>query len=139
MTRPAYGMTFQSNASALSNQLLLDLDYIFQWIDPAPPDSHFSFWIAPATLIFKNVINLNMEVNHEPPHTFDFEILDIHRLEEFTYPQGGTYWKWKIELGNGNIYFKATGYEQIVRQPPALTTSQEFPNRGEVSFSQTPF
>lgn len=36
-----YGMLFQSDTSALSNQLLFDLDYIFQWIDPTPPDNHF--------------------------------------------------------------------------------------------------
>ncbi|MDO6429785.1 hypothetical protein Q4E93_04275 [Flavitalea sp. BT771] len=136
---PVYGMTFLSDASALSNQLLFDLDYIFQWITPIPPDNHFSFWIAPATLIFKHVADLNLEINHEPPYTFDFEIRDIYRLEELTYPNGGTYWKWQIELGNGNIYFKASGYEQIIRKPPALTTSQEFPDRGETSFSGTTF
>jgi len=136
---PAYGMLFQSDVSALSNQLLFDLDYILQWIDPTPPDKNFSFWIAPATLIFKDVINLHIDINQEPPNIFDFEIMDIHRLEEFTYPNGGIYWKWQIELSNGNIYFKAGGYEQIIRKPPELTTRQEYSNRGETSFSQMPF
>src|SRR5258706_11549197 len=85
---PVYGMLFQSDAATLHNELLFDLDYIFQWIDPIPPDNHFSFRIAPTTLIFKNVINLNLEISHEPPYIFDLEILDIHRLEEFTYPKG---------------------------------------------------
>jgi len=136
---PAYGMLFQSDVSALSNQLLFDLDYILQWIDPTPPDKNFSFWIAPATLIFKDVINLHIDINQEPPNIFDFEIMDIHRLEEFTYPNGRIYWKWQIELSNGNIYFKAGGYEQIIRKPPELTTRQEYSNRGETSFSQMPF
>jgi hypothetical protein len=136
---PIYGMTFQSDALALSNKLLFDLDYILQWIDPVPPEEHFSFWIAPATLIFKEVINLSLEINNEPPNIFDFEILDIHRLEEFTYPNGSPYWKWHIELANGNIYFKSNGYEQIFRQPPTLTKRQEFPDRGGISFSQVHF
>lgn len=134
-----YGMTFLSDASTLSNQLLFDLDYILQWIDPVPPDNHFSFWIAPATLLFKNVINLNIDINQEPPNIFDFEIMDIHRLEEFTYPNGGIYWKWQIELSNGSIYFNASGYEQIIRKSPELTTRQEYSNRGEISFSRIPF
>jgi len=80
------------------------------------------------------VINLNTDINQEPPSIFAFEIMDIHRLEEFTYPNGGIYWKWHIELSNG-IYFRASGYEQIIRKPPELTTRQEYSNRGEISFT----
>jgi hypothetical protein len=56
----------------------------------SPPANDFSFWIAPVTLIFRDVINLNTDINHEPPNIFDFEIMNIHRLEEFTYPNGDT-------------------------------------------------
>ncbi|MEV4056817.1 DinB family protein [Amycolatopsis sp. NPDC049688] len=33
-------------------RLLLDLDYIVRWVEPARRRKHFTFWIAPATLVF---------------------------------------------------------------------------------------
>ena len=136
---PVYGMAFFSDSGTLSNELVFDLDYIFQWIDPIPPARNFSFWIAPATLVFKDIRDLNIQMETVPPSTFDFEILDIHRLEQFSAPTGESYWKWHIELGNGNIYFSAGAYEQITKQQPTLSGSQEFPNRGETNFDRTAF
>lgn len=31
-------------------RLLLDIDYILQWVAPEPPATMLSFWISPATL-----------------------------------------------------------------------------------------
>lgn len=136
---PIYGMAFFSDSGNLCNELVFDLDYIFQWIDPIPPERHFSFWIAPATLVFKDIRDLNVQMETAPPSTFDFEILDIHRLEQFNSPTGESFWKWHIELGNGNIYFSAGSYEQITRQQPILSNSQEFPTRGETNFGRIAF
>jgi hypothetical protein len=36
-------------------RLFFDLDYIFQWNAPVPPEPHFTFWIAPVTLVFEGV------------------------------------------------------------------------------------
>ena len=33
-------------------RLLLDIDYILQWVAPEPPTATLSFWISPATLVF---------------------------------------------------------------------------------------
>ena len=46
-------------------ELLLDLDYILKWVAPSEGESHYSFWSAPATLIFENVADLKIEL--EPP------------------------------------------------------------------------
>jgi hypothetical protein len=136
---PVYGMAFFSDSGALSNELVFDLDYIFQWIDPTPPDRHFSFWIAPSTLIFKNISGLNMQMENEPPMIFDFVILDIRRSDPTHSPTGMPFWKWHLELLNGHISFSASGYEQIIKQQPVLSGSQEFPNRGESNFSRIAF
>jgi hypothetical protein len=136
---PIYGMEYLSDSLTLSNELIFDLDYILEWINPVPPDRNFSFWIVPATLVFKNIEELSIQMDHKPPNTFDFEVIDIHRLEAFQTADKVPYWKWHVELGNGNIYFTATGYEQIIKQAPALTKAQAFPNRGETNFSRMAF
>ena len=37
------------------NLFFLDIDYITEWINPKERTSHFTFVVAPSTLIFKNV------------------------------------------------------------------------------------
>jgi hypothetical protein len=43
-------------------RLLLDLDYIVRWVDPAPRRKYFTFWIAPATLVFEQVWDVTGEI-----------------------------------------------------------------------------
>jgi hypothetical protein len=136
---PIYGMAFFSDSLTVSNELVFDLDYILQWINPVPPNRHFSFWIAPSTLVFKNIGDLNIQMDPWPPNTFDFEVLDIYRLEVFQSTNSEPSWKWHIELGNGNIYFTATGYEQIIKNVPLLSQHQAYPDRGASNFSRTTF
>jgi hypothetical protein len=31
-------------------RLLVDLDYIVEWVNPVAPETRFSFWVCPATL-----------------------------------------------------------------------------------------
>jgi hypothetical protein len=134
-----YAMAFFSNVKTFDNELVFDLDYILQWINPVLPDPNFSFWIAPCTLVFKNVYRLKFDLDNLPPNTFDFEILDIDRLDEHQYPNGQPYWNWHIATVNGYIDFEASSYEQIVKQAPVHAPRQEFPDRGETNFSRLPF
>jgi hypothetical protein len=39
------------------DRLLLDLDYITRWVHPDEPGEPFSFWVAPATLVFTGVLH----------------------------------------------------------------------------------
>jgi hypothetical protein len=36
----------------------LDLDHIVRWVEPVVPDQHFTFWIAPATLVLDQAWNI---------------------------------------------------------------------------------
>ncbi|WP_225447228.1 MarR family transcriptional regulator [Streptacidiphilus sp. PB12-B1b] len=36
-------------------RLLLDIDYIVRWVHPVAPETRFSFWIAPSTVVFEDV------------------------------------------------------------------------------------
>ena len=136
-----YGMALYSEPSTLITELIFDIDYIFQWIQPVAPNSHFSFWLAPATLAFKNVYNLNIQISQHPPNIFDLEITDIHRLEQSVYPNSLPFWKWHVELLNGDIYFESNGYEQFTRQSPLLAHGQQFPPqlRGGTTFDKCTF
>ena len=44
----------------LTEDLELDIDYILQWNKPGLEGLPFTFWVAPATLVFKNIRNLNL-------------------------------------------------------------------------------
>jgi hypothetical protein len=43
-------------------ELWLDMDYIFRWVDPHDGETHYSFWVAPATLVFENVYDLKFDI-----------------------------------------------------------------------------
>jgi hypothetical protein len=59
-------------------RLLLDLDYIVRWVEPAQRDSPFTFWITPATLVFEQAWNITGRLG--PLHEV-MEIADLHRLD----------------------------------------------------------
>jgi hypothetical protein len=100
----------------LTDDLELDIDYILQWNNPDLEGLPFTFWIAPATLIFKSVqaLTFDFEIGFEDP----FEIEDIERTEsENTY-------QWTIITRQGNIQFNSDGYEQFIRQQPFFEFGQ---------------
>jgi len=44
-------------------RLLLDIDYILQWVAPEPPATTLSFWISPATLVFDPAWDLITDID----------------------------------------------------------------------------
>jgi hypothetical protein len=104
-------------------EFALDIDYIFKWV--LGKDGHYSFWIAPATLVFWNVSELSIQL--EPGN--GTEILDLMR-ESAGRPRNADYigrdeeWKWTIECTSGDIEFRAAGYRQFIRHYPILTRQQ---------------
>lgn len=44
-------------------RLLLDLDYIIEWVAAEPPATTLSFWICPATLVFARAWDLTADIN----------------------------------------------------------------------------
>jgi hypothetical protein len=46
-----------------SFEFVLDIDYVLQW-DKPKDDEYFSFWVAPATLVFWN--GSELEIHLEP-------------------------------------------------------------------------
>jgi hypothetical protein len=116
-------------------RLLLDLDYIVRWVDPVPGDEHFTFWIAPATLVFDRAWDVSGQLG--PMHEA-MEIADIHQLEA---PDGSTDPLWHLEGQNFDLRLRAAGYTQFLRLPPLhvprqILTSAE---RSGLSFAEQSF
>ena len=46
----------------LNKNFEIDLDYIFQWNQPEVDGFHFTFWVAPCTLVFQSPKELSFEL-----------------------------------------------------------------------------
>jgi hypothetical protein len=120
-------------------ELLFDLDYILQWINPGPEEKHFSFWSAPATLVFSEVENLKVSLEPFPA----FELDAISREKPGNAEAAGNHltsaaWLWTLDFFNGRITFHSTGFRQYIRKPPILNTTQSLAldQRGGRSFDR---
>lgn len=118
-----------------SLELVMDLDYITRWVHPVPPETNFSFWVAPATLVLHDVRNIS--AGFEMTIVEDVEILDLNRVPA----AAGGGWRWVFDLRCGEIALDASGYTQYFRHEPVFTTQQhlEWVARGGISFERAAF
>jgi hypothetical protein len=120
--------------------LLLDIDYIYKWVNLEEGEDSFKFWISPVTLLFENVWDLILEAG-----SLDLSILDIFKENPQT-PRNIEYinkrveYHWTIDLNNGQITFKSIGYKQYTRRNPIISSAQYLglKNRDGVSFEKPP-
>jgi hypothetical protein len=96
-------------------ELELDIDYILQWNTP-DADGLFTFWVAPATLVFEQVTNFSFDLHLELDDAF--EIDSIERKGDC---------EWLIATHRSDIQFTATGYTQYIRQAPFFQFDQQIP------------
>jgi hypothetical protein len=116
----------------------LDIDYIFKWVHPTPPEQYFSFWVAPCTLIFKNALQIKIDIDTT---MFTLEGLQIDEITftRYQHEVWGERYIYTIELHNGTIELHSEGFSQVVRQLPmhggqSINTNK----RGGISFSRVP-
>ncbi len=122
-------------------ELLLDVDYMFAWVDPEPPVIYYSFWMSPCTLIFRNVHSFSATIEWG----LGLEISQVSR-EEAGRPKNAEHihedkeWKWIFECQEGSFSFFSTGYSQVTRRRPIKATAQVFSwnERGGISFDRMP-
>lgn len=117
------------------NRVLLDLDYIVKWVDPARGRQHFSFWITPATLVFDEAWDISGQLD---PMNDLLEIADLHRLDP---PDDNPDPLWHIEGQNFDLRLRAPAYTQYLRKPPIHSTAQYVTQRerGGLSFAELSF
>jgi hypothetical protein len=123
----------------VKEDLELDIDYILKWNKPEIEGLPFTFWVSPATLVFRKVKNISFEL--DTVFNDSFEIEDIEKTDR----ENET--TWTIITRQGEIKFTGEGYTQYIRQEPFFqfgqtlsyterygltldkTTNQENPNR----------
>lgn len=117
------------------SELLLDIDYIFQWNKPVVPEIYYSFFLAPSTLVFHNLFDLTVDLKSSRIVGVDLEIADLN-LEESKEKADSKLWK--IETQQGDMKFEATGFTQYVRQYPKHVRGQRLSltERGGISFDK---
>jgi hypothetical protein len=118
-------------------RLLLDLDYIVRWVHPVAPETHFSFWIAPSTLAFDDVWDVEGDLDFKGTALS----LDIDHLRRSTpeNPRGGP--RWHLEGHSFDLTFRAAGFHQYMRRPPRFSPRLVLTSagRGGLSFTETGF
>ena len=134
-----YGLIFQNeNENNFTTDLVFDIDYIFNWVHPTPPKTNFSFWVSPCTLKFQDTFAMTIEIDRRNGMTDMLEIADLYLIEKTEQEENNWIYEWAIELQEGKITFKSSGFKQIVRQKPILTESQvlSLEERNGISFNE---
>lgn len=114
---------------------VFDLDYLTRWI--LIDDSHFMFWVAPATLAFHNAHTIEIDIDSI---VGDIEVQELRRTESRLTPNGiMTEYLWVLDLQQGRISLWATGFTQYFRRWPIYKQGQWFTleERGGLSFART--
>lgn len=76
---------WSSHANFDQFEFLLDIDYIFKWAKPREVESPFSFWVAPATMVFSNAHSVVIDIESSQGM---IEIANLHRGDPETTPNG---------------------------------------------------
>jgi hypothetical protein len=95
-----------------SGKLVLDLDYILEWL--RADEAGFSFKMVPATLTFLGVTDLRLALNYAASSAamVPFSIHRIGRRSEVRERYTAQCWTIEINWPTGEIAFEASGYEQ---------------------------
>lgn len=114
-----HGIRIVEGPGGCSGKLILDIDFIVEWLPPEGGENAFQFRIAPSDLVFHEVTDLVISVNYAES-TAALQPMTIHEIhrEIVTYPNGYTSFSWKIEINwprNGFISFCSRGFTQNAR------------------------
>lgn len=114
----------QDQDGEYQSDLVLDLDYIVEWIKT--DDSTFQFHVAPALLRFQNVDKLNIQLMLHFKQEIVIHSIDCAPKEDKGFQNH--HWTIKIQsYSNENINrieFDAIGFVQELTTPPIIIESQ---------------
>lgn len=127
-----YGLSFdrgEPDEGGWQSDLVLDIDFIAEWLRPAPGE--FQFQVAPALLIFHDVTDFAIGVDQGDSGgrnaLFEWSIDRVDRLRlERTFD----YWRWTIHLHappGGHMAFCASGFTQHQKAEAILVAEQRLP------------
>jgi hypothetical protein len=117
-------------------RLLLDLDYIVEWVAPSAPRNSYAFQLCPTTLVFDDAADLvlNLDLGGR---SFGASVDGIVRSE----PNEHGIRDWNIEGHEFTISLRAKGFTQYLRQRPIQASSQRLgvQERGGIRFDERGF
>jgi hypothetical protein len=107
-----------------AGRLILDIDYILDWVKGDGGSCRFR--IVPATLEFIDVTNLRFALDYATPTAglAPFSIHAIERRMEHRERYEAQIWTIQINWPVGEISFEAAGFEQRGFGEPILTAAQ---------------
>jgi hypothetical protein len=105
-------------------EFMLDLDYIFNWVQPEAGEEGFKFWVAPVTMVFENASDVKIGIDSKQG---TIQIDNLLRTALRHSPNGEfVEYAYHFECQEGEVCLDATGYKLFVRAAPSLLTSQSF-------------
>lgn len=114
-----------------TSDLILDLDFIVEWI--CGVEKRFQFRIAPATLTFHGVTDLRIGVEwgdgalQAAIHPMSIDRIERERVEEQKVFLDRPYYRWRIRLNwpvGGELVLGAVGFTQRLRAEPVMSARQ---------------
>ena len=116
----------------------LNIDYIFEWIQPREVSGAYSFRISPATLVFENVWDIKSNITTRINVLENINMLEVI-ADDISNDKSNIGMKsWKIVLNQGAIEFIGSGFKQYIRNKPILSESiwLDDEERNGISFSR---
>jgi len=114
-------------------RLLVDLDYIVEWVQPTEDKDPFGFWVVPATLVFAHAWDLTVDIDL---HSAALEL----ELNAITRTPGQPFGRsiWTLEGHNFTVTVTSEGFRQYLRTEPLWSPSQQLDTaqRGGISFTE---
>ena len=113
-------------AEDCAGELVLDIDFIAEWLPPV--NNAFNFKIAPSDLTFHEVSDLIISINYAAASAAvgPMTISEITRTV-CSYPNGHSSFTWRININwppKSFISFQASGFTQVPRSEPVFSDAQ---------------
>ena len=100
-------------------RVLLDIDYIVEWVGPDDDGDHFRFWICPATLVFDEASDFTTEVDLTG-RSFELSLDEVVRSQPDDYGRR----TWQLIGHEFSMAVVASGFTQYLRSAPILSNRQ---------------
>ena len=123
-----HGLRIVEGPDGCGGELILDIDFIIEWLSPQIEEKAFEFRIAPAYLTFHDATDLVVAIDYASC-TAALQPMTIHEIhrEVVAYPNGYSSFAWKIEISwprNSFISFRSPSFTQVLRAQPIVSGAQ---------------
>ena len=107
------------------HNLLLDIDYIFKWVEGPPPKRQLSFWISPCSLLFPAVVSVEGTLALESADFLPRIDALLRRGDRAILNSEIGDYDWLLLGHNFRLKIKSPGFRQVVRAAPVSASRQE--------------